>query len=919
MLFRFLRCSLALTFIFNISLPLSHAWAAPLLGLPEPGARIALSAGFEPVLMKGVMVHKDNPFLLEFIVDQGEGPISPEALKAEGDKLIKYFLASLAIPEQDLWVNLSPYEQSRTVSDALGQTDMGRDLLAQDYVLKQMTASLIYPESGMGKEFWNRVYAQAQAKYGHAEVPVNTFNKVWITADRAKVYERGQTAFVVDCHLKVMLEEDYLAQSKNQRQQPHNENAQLIREIVLPELEKEVNTGKHFANLRQMFHSLILASWYKRNLKHAVLNHIYSDKKTVSGIDIDEKSAPSQIYERYLQAYKKGVFNFIKDEKDASGQITPRKYFSGGMSAGMASQPDVTRNDAAMISMLRGLKERLVQVKTILFGRSAKRPKVQVTAAEVGFGYSNVSYPVGQVIAANQLIIEQLLKIRDGVNYGNALQIGEGYDPTSQKPQVTVVRALISALRNYGIAEIPTRAADGTVDPRRSGMFIQNGSYDAVNELIADLMQLNKTLSTPLFPKVNEKFEGLTLKPEQISFLTGRNAKGDVQYIYLNSLVLHKILNEITPQVLSILNEASNESVDDTSQSVPLESLTADIEITIEEASFLETALNFSSWMAMWYPSWRINSKSRSKLVVTIPKQDAHELSVLLKQLRQEIGLKRLGPTQLDHAMVAAKDLHELLLQKIKGRVQEALVESLRSSTLPLNFFRGLLTPPPFREALRKDYGGSEQDINLVMREAEALLMSTKKSASADAAQVADAPVLSKGNLSPVLERKIAAADQVIDEMSTDGETFAEDMRIWSHLAAGIRTYLLMEKNEDNPSPEHNMTVFLSTGTSITLERAADLLKEAKQRFDDITAKSSSDAAMINAEDSVGGIDLNPEAMAWEVSKDGKGVEMNVDPAVLEKFKQQGIEHLTPRILNIQPVGNIWQLIGKEEGQAIHA
>ena len=39
-----------------------------------------------------------------------------------------------------------------------GQTEMGRDLLAQDYMLKQLTASLMYPEKELGQEFWNRVY-----------------------------------------------------------------------------------------------------------------------------------------------------------------------------------------------------------------------------------------------------------------------------------------------------------------------------------------------------------------------------------------------------------------------------------------------------------------------------------------------------------------------------------------------------------------------------------------------------------------------------------------------------------------------------------------------------------------------------------------------------------------------------------------
>jgi len=34
---------------------------------------------------------------------------------------------------------------------------MGRDMLAQDYILKQLTASLIYPEKNLGKAFWDEI------------------------------------------------------------------------------------------------------------------------------------------------------------------------------------------------------------------------------------------------------------------------------------------------------------------------------------------------------------------------------------------------------------------------------------------------------------------------------------------------------------------------------------------------------------------------------------------------------------------------------------------------------------------------------------------------------------------------------------------------------------------------------------------
>ncbi len=384
--------------VTSLSVP-SQANAQGLLGLPEPGSMVLTSAAFQPVMLKGLTVHKDNPFLFDFIVDMGQEKIQGDALKAQGDKLIKYFMATLAIPEKDLWVNLSPYEKDRTIPEALGQTDMGRDLLAQDYILKQLTASLIYPEKELGKKFWDKVYTQMQAQYGKTvNIPVNTFNKVWIMADKAEVFERNQTALVTSSHLKVMLEEDYLAAQRHaagpaseqsilssrhpspggvaeprttlplaaRTKQPASESpalaSQVIKEIILPAIEREVNEGQNFASLRQIFNSIILASWYKNNLKDSLLNEAYSNKATVKGIDLTDKTIKQQIYERYLQAYKKGVFNYIKDEP-AHGTQVPRKYFSGGIVAqltlGKANEAmaaaEIRRNSSQYVRMVASL------------------------------------------------------------------------------------------------------------------------------------------------------------------------------------------------------------------------------------------------------------------------------------------------------------------------------------------------------------------------------------------------------------------------------------------------------------------------------------------------------------------------------------------------------------------------------------
>ena len=165
-------------------------------------------------------------------------------------------------------------------------------------MLKQITASLIYPEDEIGKKFWKRIYEEAAKKFGTTNIPVNTFNKVWIVPEKAVVYENAKagTAYVVESKLKVMLEQDYLALAKTchseakAKQSYEHESivnalgSQIVREIVIPELTKEVNEDKNFAQLRQVYNSLILATWYKKKIKDSILAQVYEDKNKIQGL-----------------------------------------------------------------------------------------------------------------------------------------------------------------------------------------------------------------------------------------------------------------------------------------------------------------------------------------------------------------------------------------------------------------------------------------------------------------------------------------------------------------------------------------------------------------------------------------------------------------------------------------------------------
>jgi hypothetical protein len=330
--------------------------------LPVPGTMVGESAFFAPLALKGLVINPQKPLEFQFIVDTGKGPQDTASIKEEANKLVKYFLAGLTIPEKELWVNLSPYEKTRITTLSLGQTELGRDLLAQDYILKQLTASLIYPEKDLGKEFWDKVYTKAQEQFGTTNIPVNTFNKVWILPDEARVFENGSSVYVTKATLKVMLDEDYLAKQKHQATQASSVSSQIVREIVLPEIEKEVNEGKNFAPLRQIYQALILAKWYRETIQNGLLDAVYTDKKMVSGVNVNDPAIKEEIYERYLKAYKKGVFNYIKEDLTPDGQFAPRKYFSGGTFLGNIKYVDDkniadVHADGAMISLTVALRE----------------------------------------------------------------------------------------------------------------------------------------------------------------------------------------------------------------------------------------------------------------------------------------------------------------------------------------------------------------------------------------------------------------------------------------------------------------------------------------------------------------------------------------------------------------------------------
>ena len=116
-------------FVVSTVTPIPMGYAQGVANLPAIGTMITPSISYSPPTMAGITVYPDNPLQIDFIITTGDDNLQGEDFTKESKKLINYFLATLTVPDDEMWVNLSPYEKDRIIADGLGETEMGRDML----------------------------------------------------------------------------------------------------------------------------------------------------------------------------------------------------------------------------------------------------------------------------------------------------------------------------------------------------------------------------------------------------------------------------------------------------------------------------------------------------------------------------------------------------------------------------------------------------------------------------------------------------------------------------------------------------------------------------------------------------------------------------------------------------------------------
>jgi len=279
-----------------------------------------LNDNFKVVLDKGDLKNLKNP-----------------ELENSTKTLLSYFLVGVALPDSMFWVNLRPDSEDQIIDQYLGKTDVGKIMLEADLQLKKDTAQMTSPATPEGKKYWDKLYKKAAELYGYDNVTIPTLTRPWIVPGEIIVRESQDSAYIYKATLKVMLEQDYLKDSatynfKDERSKALNEySSQLIRELIIPKLIKEVNSSKRYAALRQVYYSLILSRWFK--LRFTGKTGTYAsliNSQNLTNLISQEAWSKTNYFKQYQKSFADGEYNIKEPVYTPTGQVI-RSYFSGGI------------------------------------------------------------------------------------------------------------------------------------------------------------------------------------------------------------------------------------------------------------------------------------------------------------------------------------------------------------------------------------------------------------------------------------------------------------------------------------------------------------------------------------------------------------------------------------------------------------
>ena len=356
--------------VFAQTIDLSHYFAR------NSASTIPQSDKFRPLHLRYIS-YDNQAHDFKLLLDKGDNKKedldNPAYLEENTQTLLKYFFIGLSLPNEKFWVNLRPDSPDNILDPDLEKTDIGRIFLEADIQLKKDTASFTSPQTKEGKEYWDKLYKKAGELFGSENITIPTITRPWIVPNEIIIRESPEGAYIYKATLKVMLEEDYLRGTNDERRgtiinysfkdprlkELNQYSTQLIKETIIPKLTYEVNASKRYAQLRQVYYSLILAQWFKQKYGsfgsvrapgtsapvNSYIDLIDSGNLTSNLQPLTSQSPYSKesYFQQYQKSFKDGEYSLQDPVYTPMGQSI-RRYMSGGIKVS-SSVGEVVKSD----------------------------------------------------------------------------------------------------------------------------------------------------------------------------------------------------------------------------------------------------------------------------------------------------------------------------------------------------------------------------------------------------------------------------------------------------------------------------------------------------------------------------------------------------------------------------------------------
>ena len=201
------------------------------------------------------------------------------------------------------------------------KTDLGRDMLAQDLVLKQYTASLLHPETEWGQVFWQKI-----GKDRFDDDFLQACFRVWIIPGKENTIkeetiermENGKIS-LEKLRLKVLCESDYGLLNRMKVEHANSIDADLdhlalevFKEHILPQIQNEVSFGPRFGLLRQILSVLIFANWLRDKIGNHLQGFMGTNDTGKFKLDTVDEDVPHHIQQEYIRSFKEGVWQYTR-------------------------------------------------------------------------------------------------------------------------------------------------------------------------------------------------------------------------------------------------------------------------------------------------------------------------------------------------------------------------------------------------------------------------------------------------------------------------------------------------------------------------------------------------------------------------------------------------------------------------------